>query len=137
MQAELKVAENSAKIKEYSSTQQITEKIDEQIAATKTTIGEYLHKLDNIRTAAANETDKKREQIYVNGIEIIVNTKPLNELKAIEMAARSNIERLTALKMARESLELLEIFSNIRDLKYLVLEKEGIPERILVKKLIY
>ena len=134
MQAELKVAENQFdKIKEYSSARQITEEIDEEIATTKTKIGEYLHKLDYLRTVTSNATDKKREQIYVNGIELIVTTKPLNELIAMEMAARSHIERLTALKMAKESLELLEIFSNIRGMKYLVLEKEGIPERILIK----
>lgn len=122
-----------AEIKEYSSPRQITEKIDKEIATTKTTLGEYLRQLDYIRHEATNATVKKRERIFVNDIEIVVGAKPLNELTAIENVVRSHSQRLTTLKMTKESLELFAQSRHVEGIKYLVFEKEGIPERILVK----
>jgi len=120
-------------IKEYRSTSQITEKIDKEIAKTKTTLGEHLRQIDRVRYLTANATRKKREQIDVNGLEIVVDATPPNELTAMESVVKSYSQRLTTLKMTKESLKLLEQFSDLEGVKYLVLEKEGIPERILVK----
>lgn len=122
-----------AEIKEYDSTSQITEKIDKEIATTKTTLGEYLRQLDDVRYLAVNKKDKKREQIDVNGFEIVVDATLPNELKAMESVVRSYSQRLTTLKMAQESLKEFEQFSDLNGVKYLVLEKEGVPERVLVK----
>ena len=111
------------------------EKIDKEIATTKTTLGECLRQLDYVRYLALNATGKKREQIDVNGLEIVVDATPPNELTAMESVVKSYSQRLTTLKMAKESLKQLEQFSAVKGIKYLVLEKEGIPERVLVKKL--
>ena len=123
-----------AEIKEYGSTLQIKEKIDKEIATTKTTLGEHLRQLDYVRYIAANATGKKREQIDVNGFEIVVDATPPNELTAMESVVKSYSQRLTTLKMAKESLKQLEQFSGLEGVKYLVLEREGIPERVLVKR---
>lgn len=123
-----------AEIKEYGSTLQITEKIDKEIATTKTTLGEYLRQLDYVRYIAASAIGKKREQIDVNGFEIVVDATPPNELTAMESVVKSYSQRLTTLKMAKESLKQLEQFSGLEGVKYLVLEREGIPERVLVKR---
>jgi hypothetical protein len=44
-------------IKEYTSAQAIAEALDKQLAETKSVLGEYLRKLDDIRTLA--EKSKK------------------------------------------------------------------------------
>ena len=132
--ADLKEAEKPfVGIKEYSSASEIAEKIDNEIAETKSTLGEYLRQLEYLRYAAANAAGKKREQIDVNGLGIVVDSTPLNELIAMESVVRSHAQRLTTLKMAKEALEPLDHFRDIEGIKYLVLEKEGIPEQILVK----
>jgi hypothetical protein len=123
-------------IREYDSTLQITEKIDNEIATTKTTLGEYLRQLDYVRHMTANATGKKREQTDVNGLEIVVDATLPNELTAMESVVKSYSQRLTTLNMAKESLKQLEQISDLEGIKYLVLEKEGIPERVLVKKMV-
>lgn len=133
-QAELKPVKNHcAEIKEYGSFLQISEKIDKEIAATKVTLGEYLRQLDCIRRSAVEASGKKREQTYVNGFEIILDAMPTNELAAMESVVRSYSQRLTTLKTIKESLNQLSQLQNIEGIRYLVLEKEGIPKRIIVK----
>ena len=135
-QAELKTLKNHcAEIKEYSSLSQISEKIDQQIAATKITLGEYLRQLDNIRHSVIETSGKKRKQVYLNGFEIVVDAMPTNELTAMESVVRSYSQHLTTLKSIKESLNQLCQLQDIEGITYFVLEKEGIPERIILKKL--
>jgi len=49
-------------IKEYSSAEEIAEKMDKEIGDTKSTLGEYLRRLDDIR-ALAEKSKKIREVV--------------------------------------------------------------------------
>ena len=147
--ADLKAAENAfIGIKEYSSTLEIAENIDNEIAETKSTLGEYLRQLDDKRSIAekskrlhdvvAKLTNKKQSkenqsQIEVNGLEIVLDATPLHELTAIESVLRSHQQRLLDLQKAQEAMETLDQFGDTEGIRYLVLEKEGIPEQILLK----
>ena len=149
MHADLKDAENQfVGIKEYSSAMQIAEKIDKEIAATKSALGDYLRQLDDVRAVAeksqrlhdivAKATGKKQiienpDQIEVNGLEIVLDATSLHELTAIESVVRSHQQRLITLQKAREALKTLDQVGDTDGILYLVLEKEGIPERILLK----
>lgn len=135
-------------IKEYSSVSEIAESIDKELAETKSALGEYLRQLDDRRAAAektqrlynvvAKVADKmpskgSSNSVDLNGLEIVLDATVLNELKAIENVVQSHQHRLIALQKARESLKTLDQAGDTEGIKYLALEKEGIPEQILLK----
>jgi hypothetical protein len=135
-------------IKEYTSAQAIAEALDKQLAETKSVLGEYLRKLDDIRTLAEKSkkirdtvlklagkkpTNDNPSEITVGTLSIILDATPFHELSAIESVVRSHQERLLVLQKVREALKWLDQLGDTEGLKYLVLEDEGIPERILFK----
>lgn len=137
-----------AQIKEYSSAGEIAETLEKGIADTKSTLGEYLRRLDDIRSLA-EKSKKIREvvmklagkkatteslgEITIGNLNIILDANPFHELTAIEEVVRSYQERLLVLQRTREALKWLDQLGDTEGLKYLVVEKDGIPERILFK----
>jgi hypothetical protein len=136
-------------IKEYGSAEEIAETLDKDISETKSTLGEYLRRLDEIRSLA-EKSKKIREvvmklagkskpsseslgEISVGNLSIILDANPFHELTAIESVVRSHQERLLVLQKAREALKWLDQLGDTEGLKYLVVESEGVPERILFK----
>ena len=135
-------------IKEYESAEQIEETLDRDISHTKSTLGEYLRRLDEIRSLA-EKSKKIREvvmklagkkssseslgEISMGNLSIVLDANPFDELTAIESVVRSHQERLLILQKARESLKWLDQLGDTDGLKYLVVETEGVPERILFK----
>jgi hypothetical protein len=135
-------------IKEYSSAEEIAETLDKEISETKSTLGEYLRRLDDIR-ALAEKSKKIREvvmklagkkasteslgEISVGNLNIVLDANPFHELTAIEEVVRSHQERLLILQKAREALKWLDQLGDTEGLRYLVVEHEGVPERILFK----
>jgi hypothetical protein len=135
-------------IKEYTSAQAIADGMDKQLSETKSVLGEYLRKLDEIRTLA-EKSKKVREvvmklagkkaptentsEITVGTLNIVLDASPFHELVAIESVVRSHQERLLVLQKVREALKWLDQLGDTEGLKYLVVEDEGIPERILFK----
>ena len=137
------------KIKEYGSAEEIAETLDKEMSETKSTLGEYLRRLDDIRTLA-EKSKKIREivmklagkskaateslgEISVGTLNIVLDANPFHELTAIESVVRSHQERLLILQKAREALKWLDQLGDTEGLKYLVVESEGVPERILFK----
>ncbi len=136
-------------IKEYGSAEEIAETLDKEITQTKSTLGEYLRRLDEIRNLAekskkirevvmklAGKTKATAEslgEISVGTLNIVLDANPFHELTAIESVVRSHQERLLVLQKAREALKWLDQLGDTEGLKYLVVETEGVPERILFK----
>ncbi len=135
-------------IKEYTSAEEIADTLDKDISDTKSTLGEYLRRLDDIR-ALAEKSKKIREvvmklagkkgvteslgEISVGQLNIVLDANPFHELTAIEEVVRSHQERLLVLQKAREALKWLDQLGDTEGLKYLVVENDGVPERILFK----
>jgi hypothetical protein len=136
-------------IKEYESAEKMAETLDKDISKTKSTLGEYLRRLDEIRNLA-EKSKKIREvvmklagkskvsseslgEIAVGSLNIVLDANPFHELTAIESVVRSHQERLLVLQKAREALKWLDQLGDTEGLKYLVVESEGVPERILFK----
>jgi len=135
-------------IQEYNSAQAIAECLDKELSETKSVLGEYLRRLDEIRTLA-EKSKKVREvvmklagkkvavenpsEITVGTLNIILDANAFHELTAIESVVRSYQERLLVLQKVREALKWLDQLGDTEGLKYLVLEDEGIPQRILFK----
>ena len=136
-------------IKEYGSAEEIAETLDKDISNTKSTLGEYLRRLDEIRSLAekskkirevvmklagkAKASSESLGEINVGNLSIILDANPFHELTAIESVVRSHQERLLVLQKAREALKWLDQLGDTEGLKYLVVENEGVPERILFK----
>jgi len=136
------------KIKEYTSAQAIAETLDKELSETKSVLGEYLRRLDEIRTLAEKSkkirdvvmklagkkpTTENPGEITIGTLSIILDANPFHELTAIESVVRSHQERLLVLQKVREALKWLDQLGDTEGLKYLVLEDDGIPERILFK----
>jgi len=135
-------------IKEYSSAEEIAETLEKEISETKSVLGEYLRRLDDIRSLA-EKSKKIREvvmklagkkaateglgEIPVGNLSIILDANPFHELTAIEEVVRSHQERLLMLQKSREALKWLDQVGDTEGLRYLVVEHEGVPSRILFK----
>ena len=135
-------------IKEYASAEEIAETLEKEISETKSTLGEYLRRLDDIR-ALAEKSKKIREvvmklagkkasteslgEINIGSLNIVLDANPFHELTAIEEVVRSHQERLLLLQKTREALKWLDQLGDTEGLNYLVVENDGVPERILFK----
>jgi len=136
-------------IKTYGSVGEIAETLDKEIADTRSNLGEYLRRLDEIRTLAEKSkrirevvtklTGKKNGSIESSGemevgsLKIVLDANAFHQLTIIESAVRSHQERLMALQKAREALKPLDQLSDTEGLNFIVLENQGVPERILLK----
>ena len=135
-------------IKEYSSPMEITEEIEKEISETKSALGQYLRQLEETKIVAEKirrlhevitKTTRKKlpkesqNQLEVNGLEIVLDATPLHELGAIETVVRNRQQRLMSLLKVKESLASIDSLCETEGLRYLVLEKEGIPEQILLR----
>lgn len=135
-------------LKEYDSAAEIASTIDEEISKTKSVLGEYLRRLDEIRTLAERSkkvrdvvlklAGKKASQenlgeMSVGGLSVILDANPFHELTAIEEVVRSQQDRLLILQKSREALKWVDQIGDTEGLKYLVLENDGVPERVLFK----
>jgi hypothetical protein len=135
-------------IKEFGSAEEIDEALDKEISETKSTLGECLRKLDEIRSLA-QKTKKIRQvvmklagkkvdaeslgEISVGDINVVLDASPLDELTALESVVRSHQERLLTLQKAREALKPLDELGATEGMTFLVVETNRIPERILLK----
>ena len=135
-------------LKEYESAVDIAKAMDSDISRTKSLLGEYLRRLDSIRNLA-ERSKKIREVVYklagkksaqsslgeieVGDLSVILDANPFHELTAIEQVVRSQQDRLLVLQKAREALNWVDQIGDTEGLKYLVLETDGVPERILLK----
>ena len=135
-------------LKEYESAVDIAKAMDTDISKTKSILGEYLRRLDSIRNLA-ERSKKIREVVFklagkksgqsslgeisVGDLSVILDANPFHELTAIEQVVRSQQDRLLVLQKAREALNWIDQIGDTEGLKYLVLESDGVPERILLK----
>jgi len=135
-------------LKEYESAVDIAKSMDSDISRTKSILGEYLRRLDSIRNLAERSrkirevvfklAGKKSSQsslgeITVGDLSVILDANPFHELTAIEQVVRSQQDRLLVLQKARDALNWVDQIGDTEGLKYLLLESDGVPERILLK----
>jgi hypothetical protein len=86
-----------------------------------------------MKLAGKKATTETLGEIAVGSLDIVLDANPFHELTAIESVVRSHQERLLILQKAREALKWLDQLGDTDGLKYLVVENEGVPERILFK----
>jgi hypothetical protein len=136
-------------VKTYSSVGEIAETLDKEIADKRSNLGEYLRELDEIRTLAErskriretvmkltgkkNASGESSGEMEVGSLKIVLDANAFHQLTVIESAVRSHQERLMALQKAREALKPLDQLGDTEGLNFMVLENQGVPERILLK----
>ena len=134
-------------IKEFGSVEEIEEALDKEISETKSKLGEYLRRLDDIRSLA-EKTKKIRQvvmklagkkvdaerlgEINVDNVKVVLDASPLDELNALESVVRSHQERLLKVQKARECMKTLDELGDTEGVKFLIVETDGVPERILL-----
>ena len=136
-------------LKEYESVKEIVKALDDNINLTKNMLGEYLRRLDEIRSLA-ERSKKVRDivtklagkkaaaantlgEISVGGLNVVLEANAFHELTAIEEAVKSQQDRLLLLQKAREGMKWVDQLEDADGLKFMVLESDGVPARILLK----
>ena len=136
-------------LKEYESVKEIVKALDDNINLTKNMLGQYLRRLDEIR-ALAERSKKVRDivtklagkkaaaantlgEITVGNLNVVLDANPFHELTAIEEAVKSQQDRLLLLQKAREGMKWVDQLEDADGLKFMVLESDGVPARILLK----
>jgi len=135
-------------IKEYDSAEEIAENLDTKISKMKSTLGEYLRRLDDIRSLAEKSkkirevvmklagkkaVDESLGELTLGDLNVVLDASPFHELTAIEQVVRSNQDKLLVLQKVREALKWMDQLGDTEGLRYLVVENDGVPERILFK----
>lgn len=69
----------------------------------------------------------------MGNLSVILDANPFHELTAIEDVVRSQQERLLALQKVRKALKWMDQLGDTEGLKYIVVENDGVPEKILFK----
>ncbi len=86
-----------------------------------------------MKLAGKKNQNENNGEVTVGNLNIILDANPFHELIALETAVRSHQDHLITLQKVRESLKWLDQLGDAEGMKYLVLENEGVPERILFK----
>ena len=135
-------------LKEYESAIDIAKSMDNDISQTKSILGDYLRRLDSIRNLA-ERSKKIREVVFklagrkaaqsslgeinLGDLSVILDANPFHELTVIEKVVRSQQDKLLVLQKAREAINWVDQIGDTDGLKYIVLESDGVPEKILLK----
>ena len=135
-------------LKEFESAVDISKSIESQVSETKSALGEYLRRLDDIR-ALAERSKKIREVVYklagkksltevpgelnIGSVNLVLDANPFHELTAIEEVVRGQQEKLIELQKAREALKWVDQIGETEGVKFLVLQNNGVPKKILLK----
>jgi len=86
-----------------------------------------------MKLAGKKASTESLGEITIGNLSIVLDANPFHELTAIEEVVRSHQERLLVLQKTREALKWLDQLGDTEGLKYLVVENDGVPERILFK----
>ncbi len=135
-------------IREYGSAQEIADKLGKEISETEKALSDYVRRRDSM-IASAERSKKIREvvlklagkkvsaeslgEISMGDVSIILEAKAFHELTALEPAIKSHQKHLLGLQKALEVLKSLNSLNDTKGLKYVTVENEGIPERIMFK----
>jgi hypothetical protein len=86
-----------------------------------------------MKLAGKNSSPESLGVVDVGNLKVVLDANPLDELTAVESVVRSHQERLLTLQKAREGLKPLDELGETDGMKFMVVQNNGVPERILLK----
>ena len=134
-------------IKDYSSFSQLSENINKEISQTKSKLGEYLLQIDNKKVLAEKsqrilnmvskmtgkqQSNENHSELSINGLQIVLDATPRHELEVLENVVKSQQDRLLHLQKTKKAIKEIDQLGEIRGINFFVVEKHGIPEKILL-----
>lgn len=134
-------------IKDYSSFSQLSENINKEISQTKSKLGEYLLQIDNKKVLAEKsqrilnmvskmtgkqQSNENQSELSINGLQIVLDATPRHELEVLENVVKSQQDRLLHLQKTKKAIKEIDQLGEIRGINFFVVEKHGIPEKILL-----
>jgi hypothetical protein len=133
-------------LKEFDSAIEIVKALDSKIREIRNNLNGYLRRLEDMRPLAeksrrirelvsrfAGKRATVESEVSISGIGLILDAKLVHEQAAIEEAVRSQQEKLVELQKIREGLKWADQIGETEGIKFLVLEKDGVPEKILFR----
>jgi len=133
-------------LKEFGSASEILKFVDQAITDTKNALNGYMHKLEDIRELAeksriireviykyAGKRSTSESEVFVSGVNVIFDAKSVHELSVLEEAVRGQQGRLVELQRTRENLKWADQIGDAEGVRFIVLEKDGVPKKILVR----
>jgi len=134
-------------IKDYSSFSQLSENINREISRTKSKLGEYLLQIDNKTVLAEKsqrilnmvskmtgkqQSNENQNELSINGLQVVLDATPRHELEVLENVVKSQQDRLLHLQKTKKAIKELDQLGEIQGINFFVVEKHGIPEKILL-----
>jgi hypothetical protein len=134
-------------IKDYSSFLQLSEKINKEISQTKSKLGEYLLQIDNKKVLAEKSQKilnivskmtgkphgkENQDELLIDGLQIVLDATPRHELEVLENVVKSQQNRLLHLQKTKKAINELSQLGEVQGINFFVVEKHGIPEKILL-----
>ena len=134
-------------IKDYSSFSQLSENINREISQTKSKLGEYLLQIDNKTVLAEKsqrilnmvskmtekqQSNENQSELSINGLQVVLDATPRHELEVLENVVKSHQDRLFHLQKTKKAIKELDQLGEIQGINFFVVEKHGIPEKILL-----
>ena len=134
-------------IKDYSSFSQLSENINREISRTKSKLGEYLLQIDNKTVLAEKsqrilnmvskmtgkqQSNENQSELSINGLQVVLDATPRHELEVLENVVKSQQDRLFHLQKTKKAIKELDQLGEIQGINFFVVEKHGIPEKILL-----
>lgn len=147
MQTSNKTESEFMVIKDYSSFAQLSQLINNEISRTKSKLGKYLLQIDKKKSLAEksrkiraavfkladrNQAEEDQGEFEINDLQIILDATPRHEIEALESVVKSQQDRLHYLQKTRTALKELDQLGEIQGVRFFVVEKYGVPEKILL-----
>jgi hypothetical protein len=133
-------------LKEFGSASDILKFVDQAITDAKNVLNGYMHKQEDIRELAeksrkireviykyAGKRSTSESEVFVSGVNVIFDAKSVHELSVLEEAVRGQQGRLAELQRTRENLKWADQIGDAEGVRFIMLEKDGVPKKILVR----
>ena len=134
-------------IKDYSSFSELSERINKEISQTKSKLGEYLFQIDKKKVLAEKsqkilnlvskmtgkqQSKENQGELLINGLQVVLYATPRHELEVLESVVKSKQDHLLHLQKTKKAIQELDQLGEIQGVNFFVVEKHGVPEKILL-----
>ena len=78
------------------------------------------------------QSNENQSELSINGLQVVLDATPRHELEVLENVVKSQQDRLFHLQKTKKAIKELDQLGEIQGINFFVVEKHGIPEKILL-----